>query len=482
MNFQRGQSSGYLRVGKYLLPHSPPLLILPLVCAVSLLATAHGSTFLDPLLEPSTTQFGRAIASMGDITGDGVPDFAVTAPYQDGDFVSIVMGFGLPQNVGKVFILNGATFATINVLNDPEFELIQSQHFGGQLGASVSVSADINGDGIPDVVAGVPHHITEPDTFDEVNQAGKALVFSGADGSLLFTLDDPTAEEDGRMGTAVAALGDVNSDGKADFAVSVPGKDIGGEDGVPNVGLVYIFSGKDGSVIRTLNDPPRGGDEAGALFGSALANAGDVDSDGTTDLAVGAPGEGRVYVFSGKTGSLLYSIISPTNDAIPSFGAAVGGGQDYNKDRKPDILVGAPSASSSRGAAYIYNGLNGVLIRKLKSPVARQINAKFGAAIYASTDISGDRRADVIVGAPGVIVNGLEGAGEAFVFNGVNGRLFSTLKSSTPQAHAGFGQALTSAVFPPNTVATPVVGVPYQDTVGPDTVTHLQAGQIEIIQ
>ena len=93
-----------------------------------------------------------------------MPDYAVGAPYQDGDFVSTATGFGLPQNVGKVFVIDGATSATLSEMNDPEFELIQDQHFGGQLGWSLSVSADINGDGVADVIAGVPHHISNPNT------------------------------------------------------------------------------------------------------------------------------------------------------------------------------------------------------------------------------------------------------------------------------------------------------------------------------
>ncbi|MGH8095118.1 MAG: integrin alpha [Chthoniobacterales bacterium] len=476
MNLQPGKYLARSIPGKFLAQPFAGLLILLVI-----VATARATTLLDPFPEPSTTQFGRTVAVVGDVNGDGVPDFAVGAPLQDGDFVSTRVGFGVPQNVGKVFIVDGATLAILSVMNDPEFTLVQPQHFGGQLGKSLAVSADINGDGISDVIAGVPHHIENPNDPDTIiNQAGEALVFSGRDGTLLFTLKDPTAEEDGRFGSAVAALGDVNSDGFADFVVGVPGKDIGGEDGIANVGLAYVFSGKDGSLIRTLNDPPRGGDEAGAAFGSALANAGDVDGDGVSDIVVGAPGEGRVHVFSGKTGNLLYSIISPINDAIPSFGAAVAGGQDFNRDRKPDIVVGAPLSGHSRGAAYIYNGTNGALIRALKSPTP-QLYAKFGVSVYASPDLTGDKRGDVIVGASGQKVNGLDGAGEAFVYNGVNGKLFKTLASTNPQAHAGFGLGLTSAAYPGSKTATAVIGAPYQGTVI-DSVTHLQIGQIEISQ
>jgi len=454
-------------------------LIVPLICAVSLVTTARATTVLDPDPEPSTTLFGYAVASLGDVNGDSVPDYAVGAPYQDGDFVSTATGFGLPQNVGKVFVIDGATSATLSEMTDPEFDLIQDQHFGGQLGWSLSVSGDINGDGIADVIAGVPHHISHPNTLGAEINAGKALVFSGKDGSLLFALSDPEEQEDGLFGTAVAALGDVDSDGVADFAVGVPGHDVGGEEGIANVGTVYIYSGKTGGVIRTLDDPPRGGEEAGAAFGSALANAGDVNSDGVSDIVVGAPGEGRVHVFNGKTGALLYTIVGPETELLTSFGAAVASGQDFNKDRKPDIVVGAPLQSGSRGSVYIYNGTDGTLIRRLKSP-ASQPFAQFGASVYAAPDLTGDRRADIIVGAPGQIVNGLLGAGQAFVFDGVKGRLTSTLTSANPQSNAGFGKAVSSMLPAGSQVSTPVVGVPYQDSF--DTITHLQIGQIEISQ
>jgi len=442
---------------------------------------------IDPLPEPSSTLFGYTVASLGDINGDSVPDYAVGAPFQDGDVVSKATGFGYPQNVGKIFIIDGATFAVLLVMNDPEFEVIQTQHFGGQIGYSLSVSADINGDGVADLIAGVPHHVSNPDDNDlkSIN-TGKALVFSGKDGALLFTFSDPAEQEGGRFGIAVAALGDVDSDGVADFVVGADGKDIGGggsspeeEEGTPNVGQAFVFSGKTGALIRTLDDPADGYSAAGAHFGSAVANIGDVNQDGVTDIAVGAPGKAQVFVFNGKTGDELYEIDSPTFDTMPSFGAAVAGGQDFNKDKRPDIIVGAPLQTGSRGAVYVFNGRDGSLIRTLNPPVVQDF-AKFGASVYASTDVTGDKRADIIVGAPGKDVSGVLGAGEAYLYDGVRGSLNKTLDSVSPQTNAGFGSSVASVIFNGSKVATPIVGAPFQDS--SDTVTHLQIGQIEISQ
>jgi len=450
-----------------------------LLAAPFLVVAASATTLLDPDPENSTTHFGQTIVALGDINGDGVPDLAVAAPFQDGDFVSTDTSYGKPQNVGKIFLVDGSTLSVLGEMNDPEFALIQLQHFGGQVGYSISTVADLDHDGIIDLIAGVPHHIDEPSSHQAKINSGKALVFSGKDGHLLFTLSSPDADEDDKMGTAVAGLGDVNADGTADLLVGVPGKDIGDEeDGLKNVGLAYVFSGATGQVIRTVNHPDEGGSEAGAAFGAAVANAGDIDADGVSDLLIGAPGQSRAYVFSGQTGSLLFTINSPASETLHSFGATVAGGKDFNRDGKPDFVIGAPLRDSLRGAAYIFNGSDGSLQQTLL-PKKRQPFAKFGTSLAVSDDLTGDGRADIVVDAPGQNVNNLLHAGTITIFDGQRGRVFQTLTSAAPQAHGAFGTGMTTADFDSNGIATVVVGTPAQDA-EIDSVPHLQIGQIEI--
>ncbi len=461
----------------------PPFALLSVLVLSFLVRQTVGSTVLDPLPENSTTRFGAALVTLGDVNADGVPDLAVAAPFQDGDFVSTEQSYGKPQNVGKIFILDGANFTLLNILTDPEFEVVQDQHFGGQLGNSLASIADLNGDGIADLIAGVSHHIADPNGEAPAINAGEAFIFSGKDGRVLFTLSDPTAEEEGKMGFAVAGLGDVDGDGVPDAIVGVPGKDIGdGEDGLANVGLAYIFSGKTGLPIRTLNHPAAGGAEAGAAFGSAIANAGDIDQDGVSDVLIGAPGEGHAFVFSGKTGSLLFTIVSPATAGLPSFGAAVAGGKDFNRDGKPDFVIGAPLQEGLRGAAYVFNGSNGRLLRTLLPAVGQRF-AKFGAALCVSDDFTGDHRPDIAVGAPGQNVNGLLQAGAVTLFEGRHGRIFNTLTSDSPQTNASFGAGVTTGDFNADGLSTVVTGTPNQGgniDSGTGVVPHLEIGQIDI--
>jgi hypothetical protein len=451
-----------------------PLAILALMVSGLLVTGARASTVQDPQPEDSTTRFGQSIAVVGDITGDGVPDMIVGGPMHDSEFSSN-NGFGPPQDVGRAFLINGATLAEIAEVNDPFFQQpLDFPKFGGFFGFSVAALGDINNDGVPDFLVGVPHHSNFD--LDHIN-AGEAFVFSGANHSILFTLLDPDEDEGNRFGYAVAGLGDVNGDGIPDMAVGVP-KHNASED-LPDVGAVYIFSGANGSMIRELDPPTQ---DLSGRFGSAVANAGDVNHDGVNDVIIGAPGASKAYVFNGATGALIFTIRSPARpgaDRLPSFGAAVAGGQDVDADGTPDFVIGAQNQRNLQGAAYVFKGSDGSLLFRLRGP--RQAFSKFGASVALSPDVTGDGRPDILVGAPDVTVNGLQNAGEVLIFSGSNGSLFSTVTSEQPTAFAGFGFAVTTANFTGTTQT--VVGVPFEDIeiiVNGDVETHLQMGQIEV--
>src|SRR5437016_3768453 len=474
MNLKSGKMTNMKFLPNRIVPRFGTAL-LGLVLSGLLVTATRASTLVDPQIEDSTTRFGQAIAVVGDVTGDGVPDLVVGGPFHDSEFSS-TNGFGPPQDVGRAFLINGANLAEISELNDPYFQQpVNFPKFGGFFGFSVAGIGDINHDGVPDVLVGVPHHSNFD--ADHIN-AGEAFVFSGADHSILFNLLDPNEEEGNRFGYAVAGLGDVNGDGVPDMIIGVPKENA--SDALPDVGTAYIFSGANGSLIRQLDSPDQ---TLSARFGSALANAGDVNHDGVNDIIIGAPGISKAYVFSGVTGALLFSITSPASanaDKIPSFGYAVAGGQDVNNDGTPDFVIGAPSQNSLQGGAYVFSGSNGALLHTLRGP--RQKFARFGTSVALTPDVTGDGRPDILVGAPDATVNGLQNAGEVLVFKG-NGRLSSTIVSEQPTAYAGFGYAVTTANLSGTGTPQIVVGVPFEDVnivINGDVQTHLQMGQIEI--
>ncbi len=476
MSLQTGKktTNGIKFSPRRIIPHvGAPLVSMALM--FSGLTAIWASTLVDPQIEDGTTRFGQSVAVIGDVTGDGVPDLVVGGPFHDSEFSS-TNGFGPPQDVGRAFLINGATLAEISELNDPFFQQpVNFPKFGGFFGFSVAAVGDLNHDGVPDVLVGVPHHSNFD--ADHIN-AGEAFVFSGADHSILFTLNDPNEDEGNRFGYAVAGLGDVNGDGVPDLLIGVPKANASEE--LPDVGTAYIFSGANGSLIRSLNPPTQ---VLSGRFGSAVANAGDVNHDGVNDAIIGSPGASRAFVFSGANGALLFTIASPaapSADKIPSFGDAVAGGQDLDGDGIPDFVIGAPNQNSLRGGAYVFKGSNGTLLRTLVNPTHKF--AKFGTSVALAPDVTGDGRPDVLVGAPDATVTGLQNAGEVLVFKGNNGRLVRTVISEEPKAFAGFGFAVTTADFNGDGTSEIVVGVPFEDKdiiVNGDIETHLQVGQIE---
>jgi hypothetical protein len=138
----------------------PTLMLSPL-----LVATLRASTLLDPQPENSSTLFGGSIADVGDIDCDDVPDLAVGAPFQDGDFAG-VPGFGPPQNAAPqwgttTLIETNSFFASASSALTPTAltftDVTAAAGFSGcptcQLNSTWCAAwADYDGDGFIDVI------------------------------------------------------------------------------------------------------------------------------------------------------------------------------------------------------------------------------------------------------------------------------------------------------------------------------------------
>ena len=163
---------------------------------------------------------------------------------------------------------------------------------------------------------------------------GRAYVYGGSAHELKFTVEaDATGNALGLM--FVSAPGDMDGDGVTEVFASDWSNDAHGF----SSGRVYVYSGSTGRVLYTLT-----GEHPGDGFGTSASVAGDVDGDGRADLIVGAwqygqaaISGGRAYLYSGRDGRLMatYTCRTPGD----TFGFDAAGLGDVNRDGRSALLV-----------------------------------------------------------------------------------------------------------------------------------------------
>jgi hypothetical protein len=167
------------------------------------------------------------------------------------------------------------------------------------------------------------------------------------------------------------------------------------------------------------------GEASGDALGYAVADAGDVNGDGASDVLVGAPGadvgganSGAAYVFSGADGSLLR--LWNGSAAGDGFGSAVAGALRLDADSLADVMVGAPGNDAngeSAGEVRAFGGVDGVEIGVLRGA---GVGARLGAALVGAGDLDGNGLSELLLGAWGedLGVGQLSGAAHVFSFQG----------------------------------------------------------------
>jgi len=336
----------------------------------------YGGTSMDNIAdvtmagESASSFFGNSCSTAGDVNGDGYSDVIVGA-YQ------------YSSATGRTYIFFGG--ASMNNAADVILLGTASSSFG----YSVSVAGDINGDGYSDVIVGASG-------FN--SSTGRAYLYYG--GSAMNNTADIIigGEASGNnFGTSVSEAGDVNGDGYSDFIIGAYGFSS-------NTGKVYLFFG--GVPSYTSANLSMTGEVANNLFGFSVSGAGDVNGDGYSDVITGACGfnsnTGRAYIYYGGNAMNNIADVVLNGESIGNyFGFSVSSTGDVNSDGYSDLIVGADRYNSNTGKAYIFFG--GALMNNTPdiSMNGEFANDNFGISVSAAGDLNGDGLSDIVVGAYG---------------------------------------------------------------------------------
>jgi hypothetical protein len=222
------------------------------------IALAQTTPLVPPGGGPLSARFAQRVAGVKSVDAVG-GDALVGVPTEN------VGAFG---DAGRVYIYNGLTGSLLRTI-----EPINKQ-VGGLFGFSLAGLDNINGDALGDFVVGAPmqHPGTTP------LEAGRAYVVRGDTGVMIRAHKSPVEQAGSRFGYAVAAVPDLNGDGRTEYLISAPWETVGqGANARTGAGRVYLFNGINGALLKIFWSPNF---EVDGHFGQSVASVPDTTGDG----------------------------------------------------------------------------------------------------------------------------------------------------------------------------------------------------------
>jgi len=294
--------------------------------------------------------FGYRFAEVGDIDGDGIGEYAVTAISGHGDQASLS---------GTVTIYRGAAKGKI-------YAKLSGEQALDKFGFTITGNCDLNDDGYGDLVVGANRHSESP----EVYLGGAIYVYFGPELDQRSSLKMPATAHTGILGFATTS-GDINGDDTDDLLISAiwshgsrwHSSQVLGYYGGAN----FSPQTDEADLVITSDD---------SHFGDSLAILEDLNGDGYNDIAIGVPAtmaipfpmaihKGRIFVIKGGEGKrtmdytalgdqLLTTILG--GDLLGRFGTVITPLDDLDSDGINDFAVAEPHGNAT-GATDLDTGL-----------------------------------------------------------------------------------------------------------------------------
>jgi len=409
----------------------------------------------------ANSAFGQGLSCVGDVNGDGWSDAVVAAR-----FASLPTK---PQ-CGALLLISGKDGALLGRIDGPVSR--------ASIGESLDAGADLDGDGVRDIVAGCRRLVSgeEPWALGD----GGIMVFSGKTGKGMMVLGGrPSMPEkfDFVGGQCVASVEVRGGPGLGLIAICAWEANSNG-----NPGCLFIKAYPLGGRVPIWKEPVLGD---GLV---QLCSLPDLDNDGHGEVAICTCGESRegkdapneVRVVSGASGKTLWRQCGTCMRG--EFGRAISAVGDIDGDSVPDIAIGETGAGESspsvgsppngrnlprtRGRVVLYSGRSGKVLWEVYGPTS---GVMFGSCVSSICDVDHDRVPDVCVGAPGLIVEPADARtfGALYILSGKTGKSIQVLKGTVESAPIGRWILFLPAVgkdSTPQVLATakgsPGVGIP----------------------